>query len=70
MNDTVYNEAPYLLTRKNAAQRYGMSVRGLEEMYKRHPEFPIVRVGRKVLIHRDKADAFFTSYVLDVVETE
>ena len=65
-----FNEAPYLLTRKNAAARYGLSVRGLEEMYKRHPEFPIVRVGRKVLIHRDKADAFFTSHVLDVVETE
>lgn len=65
-----YDDAPFLLTRKNAARRYGLSVRGLEEMYKRHPEFPIVRVGRKVLIHRDKADAFFTSYVLDVVETE
>lgn len=59
---------PFLLTRAEAARRYGLSVRGLEEMYRRHPEFPVVRIGRKVLIHRDLADAFFTEYVSGVVE--
>ena len=61
-------DAPFLLTRAEAARRYGLSVRGLEEMYKRHPEFPVVRIGRKVLVHRDLADAFFTEYVSGVVE--
>ena len=60
--------APYLLTRKQAAERYGLSVRGLEELYYRHPEFPVVRVGRKVLVHREKADEFFSSYINGTVE--
>ena len=54
----------YLLTRKQAAQRYGMSVRGLEEYYKRHPGFPLVRLGpRNVKIHREQADAWFDRLV-------
>ena len=53
-------ETPFLLTRKEGARRYGMSVRGLEEYYKRHPDFPIVRLGpKKVMIHRERADAWF-----------
>ena len=53
----------YLLSRKEAAERYGMSVRGLEEYYKANPDFPLVRLGpRKVLVHRDKADEWFTKY--------
>lgn len=62
------SNAPFLLTRAEAARRYGLSVRGLEEMYRRHPEFPLVRIGRKVLVHRDLADTFFTEYVNGVVE--
>jgi hypothetical protein len=53
----------YLLDRHKAAQRYGMSVRALEEMYKRHPDFPIIRRGKRVMIHRPKADAWFDEYV-------
>lgn len=73
LNDTsvcvaAQGDAPFLLTRAEAARRYGLSVRGLEDMYRRHPEFPLVRIGRKVLVHRDKADAFFTEYVNGVVE--
>ena len=73
LNDTSFcgaaqDDTPFLLTRPEAAKRYGLSVRGLEEMYRRHPEFPLVRIGRKVLVHRDMADAFFTEYVNGVVE--
>ena len=73
LNDTsvcvaAQGDTPFLLTRPEAAKRYGLSVRGLEEMYRRHPEFPLVRIGRKVLVHRDMADAFFTEYVNSVVE--
>lgn len=53
----------YLLDRQTAARRYGMSVRGLEDMYKRHPDFPIIRRGRKVLVHRKRADEWFDDYV-------
>lgn len=61
----------YLLTRQEAAERYGMSVRGLEEFYKAHPDFPLVRLGRKkVLVHREKADAYFTRYITNEVARE
>lgn len=58
-------DTPYLLTRKAAAQRYSLSERELDRLYRSHPEFPIIRKGRRVLIHRDGADAFFTSYIGD-----
>jgi hypothetical protein len=32
-------------------------------MYKRHPDFPIIRRGKRVMIHRPKADAWFDEYV-------
>lgn len=60
----------YLLDRATAAARYGMSVRGLEEMYKRHPDFPIIRRGRKVLIHRKRADEWFDGYVGSEIEMD
>ena len=53
----------YLLNRKDAADRYGMSVRGLETLYMRNPDFPIVRVGKKVLIPIEAADKWFESYI-------
>lgn len=58
-------DTPYLLTRKAAAQRYSLSERELDRLYRSHPEFPIIRKGRRVLIHRDGADAFFTRYIGD-----
>ena len=60
----------YLLNRQQAAERYGMSVRGLEDMYRQHPDFPIVRLGRKVLIHREAADRWFDSFLGGVIERE
>lgn len=60
MSEAAYSEAPYLLTRAQAASRYGMTVRGLEEYYKRNPDFPLVRLGRRnVKIHRERADRWF-----------
>ena len=56
-------QVPYLLTRKAAAERYSLSERDLDRLYRSHPEFPIIRKGRRVLIHRERADAFFTAYI-------
>lgn len=52
-----------MLDRKDAAERYGMSVRGLETLYTRNPDFPIIRVGRKVMIPVKAADEWFESYI-------
>lgn len=60
----------YLLDRKTAAERYSMSVRGLEEMYKQHPDFPVIRVGRKVQIHQKLADDWFAQHVGGKIEME
>jgi hypothetical protein len=58
--DALLDDAPYLLTRAQAARRYGMTVRGLEEYYKANPGFPLVRLGkRNVKIHRERADRWF-----------
>lgn len=51
----------YLLTREEAAARYSYSVRGLEELYKRQKSFPIVKVGRRVLVPMAEADQWFAS---------
>lgn len=56
-------QTPYLLTRKAAAERYSLSERDLDRLYRAHPEFPVIRKGRRVLIHRDRADAWFTDYI-------
>jgi len=58
--DALLDDAPYLLTRAQAARRYGMTVRGLEDFYRRNPDFPLVRLGRRnVKIHRERADRYF-----------
>lgn len=53
----------YLLNRRDAAKRYGMSVRGLETLYMRNPDFPVIRMGKKVLIPVEAADKWFESYI-------
>ena len=63
--DALLDDAPYLLTRSAAAYRYSLSERELDRLYRTHPEFPIIRKGRRVLIHREGADAFFTRYIGD-----
>lgn len=50
---------PYLLTREQATERYGISVRTLVRVYTANDDFPVVRIGRSVMIHRDKADRWF-----------
>jgi len=66
----MYDDAPYLLTRKQATVRYNLSQRQLDNLYRRDEEFPVLRVGHKVLIHRERADAYFTRYIRDVIETD
>ena len=63
--DALLDEAPYLLTRRAAANRYSLSDRELDRLCREHPEFPIIHKGRRVLIHREGADAFFTRYIGD-----
>ena len=70
MSEAAYDEAPFLLTRVQAAERYNISLRTLVELYRRDPEFPVLRVGKKVLVHRDGADDYFTRYIREVIETE
>lgn len=65
-----YDEAPYLLTRKAAATRYSISTRQLDEISRKYPEFPVLRVGRKVLIHREDADEWFSNYMWDVIAVD
>lgn len=60
-------DEPYLLDREKAADRYGMSVRSLEDLYRRHPDFPIIRRGRRVMVHRQRADEWFDSYIGDEI---
>ena len=62
------NDTPYLLSRREASHRYGMSQRQLDELYRRDPEFPVLRIGRRVMVHRDEADAYFTRYIREVIE--
>lgn len=58
--DALLDDAPYLLARAQAARRYGMTVRGLEDFYRRNPDFTLVRLGRRnVKIHRERADRWF-----------
>lgn len=58
-----------LLDRKAAANRYSISTRQLDKLC-RDPEFPVLRVGRKVLVHRPGADEYFTRNIREVIETE
>ena len=53
----------YMMSRKEAADRYSVSVRGLEELYKRNKTFPRVYCGRRVLIPREEADQWFRRYI-------
>lgn len=65
----IADDAPFLLDRRQAAERYGISIRMLEKLYKRYPDFPVIRIGWKVLIHRDKADRWFTEFVGADIDT-
>jgi len=64
------SDEPYLLTREQATRRYNVSLRTLVELYRCDPEFPVLRVGKKVLIHREQADDYFTRNIREVIATE
>lgn len=63
-------EAPFLLTREQAVERYGIPMRTLVRLYQRYRDFPIVRVGRSVMVHREKADDWFTERIGIGVDTK
>lgn len=63
-------EEPFLLTRKQAEKRYGIPIRTLVRLYQRNRDFPLVRIGRNVMIHREKADEWFTEHIQVGVETK
>lgn len=54
---------PFLLTREEAAMRYGVSQRVFDNLYRRHADFPVIRVGKKVLVPITLADAWFEARV-------
>lgn len=64
------NSEQYLLSRSEAAHRYGISERELDREIRRNKHFPARKFGRRVLIHRDDADAYFTRYIREAIETE
>lgn len=68
--EIAYEQEPFLLSRNEAAKRYGMSLRKFDELYRTHPEFPILHIGRRVMVHRDEADAFFTRNIREVIEMD
>lgn len=70
MTETMNREVPYLLSRSEAAARYGLSQRQFDELYRRHPDFPVLRIGRRVMVHREGADAFFTRAIRDVIDMD
>ena len=59
---------PYLMTRQQAAKRYGLAQRIFDEIYRRDPHFPIIRVGKRVMVHRDMADEYFTRHIREEIE--
>lgn len=56
-------ELRFLLTREQAVERYGIPMRTLVQLYRCHSDFPVVRIGRSVRIHREKADEWFTNHI-------
>lgn len=63
-------DAPYLLTREEAVARYGIPMRTLVRVYQCNKDFPVVRVGRSMRIHREKADEWFTERIRTEIDTK
>lgn len=68
VTDEMLHDEPFMLSREEAAQRYGLSLREFTKLYRSNPEFPVLHVGRRVLIHRKGADDFFTRNIREVIE--
>lgn len=62
------NDGPFLMSRAEAAQRYGMSERQLDGLCKRYKDFPVLYIGRRVMICREKADEWFLDRMREVID--
>lgn len=58
----------YLLTRAQASKRYGLPQRTFDDLYRADPTFPVMRIGKRVMIHRELADKYFTEKLLAEIE--
>lgn len=58
----------YLLTRVQASKRYGLPQRSFDDLYRADPTFPVIRIGKRVMIHRELADKYFTEKLLTEIE--
>lgn len=58
----------YLLTRVQASKRYGLPQRSFDDLYRADPKFPVIRIGKHVMIHRELADKYFTEKLLTEIE--
>ena len=58
----------YLIDREQAVERYGISMRTLEALYHRYKDFPVIRVGKKVMVFREAADRWFSEWMGETVD--
>lgn len=63
-------EAKYLLSREEASERYGISLRQLDGMLRRNRDFPALNIGKRVMIHRERADKWFTEALRTTIEVD
>lgn len=63
-------DEPYMIDRQAAAHRYGLGQRTFDDLYRRNEDFPVVRVGKKVMVLVEQADAWFARNIREVIETE
>ena len=68
MEQVHIEDEPFLISRNAASKRYGVSQRAFDEIYRRNPDFPIVHIGKRVMVHKDEADAWFTRNIREVIE--
>jgi len=60
----------YLITREQAARRYGLAQRIFDQLYRNDPEFPSMRVGKRVMVHRQEADKYFTQRLGEYIDVQ
>ena len=60
----------FLLTIEQAVERYQISERTLRKLYRIHKDFPVIRIGRRVLVEKDSTDRWFTRNLHECIETE
>ena len=45
-----------------------MPQRSFDDLYRADPTFPVMRIGKRVMIHRELADKYFTEKLLAEIE--